>query len=117
MIYLCPSDNAITSLTMTNQSPSDVFVERSKIGSGSGAVGVSGGYTGADDSVIEVEIVDSAGATRPHTEPQISGAGNGSLAVSLAGSVDPQEFTLTLRDAGSPCLLYTSDAADEQCMV
>ena len=102
MIYLCPSDNAITSLTMTNQSPSDVFVERSKIGSGSGAVGVSGGYTGADDSVIEVEIVDSAGATRPHTEPQISGAGNGSLAVSLAGSVDPQEFTLTLRDAGSP---------------
>lgn len=102
MIYLCPSDQAITDITMTQQAASDVWSLRSRTGSGSGQVGISGGYTGAADTVIDVEIVDSAGATRPHTEPVIDGAGNGSLAVTLAGSVAPQEFTLTLRDAGSP---------------
>ena len=102
MIYLCPSDSAITSLAMTNQSPSDVYVERSKTGTGSGSVGITGGFNGASDSVVEVEVVDSAGATRPHTDPQILGVGNGALAVSVAGSVAPQSFTLTLRDAGSP---------------
>lgn len=102
MIYLCPSDQAITAIEMTQQAVSDVWSLRSRTGSGSGQVGINGGYTGAADTVIDVEIVDSAGATRPHTEPVIDGAGNGSLAVTLAGSVAPQEFTLTLRDAGSP---------------
>jgi hypothetical protein len=110
MIYLCPSDSVITSAAVTNQAPSDVIELRARTGGGSGQVGVTGGYTGASDTVIDVEIVDTAGTTRPHTEPVIDGVGNGSLAVSLAGSVAAQAFTLTLRDAGSPEQFARADA-------
>jgi hypothetical protein len=109
VIYLCPSDSVITSATLTNQAASDVTELRARTGSGSGQVSITGGYTGADDTVIDVEVVDSAGATRPHTEPVITGAGNGSLAVSLDGSVAPQAFSLTLRDAGSEAQFARAD--------
>jgi hypothetical protein len=102
VIYLCPSDSVITSASLTNQAPSDVIELRERTGTGTGVVAVSGGYTGAADTVIDVEVVDSAGTSRPHTEPVIDGVGNGTLVVAIAGSVSAQDFTLTLRDAGAP---------------
>ncbi len=109
MIYLCASDSVIASAAMTNQAASDVIQLRERTGTGSGQVSVTGGYTGAVDTVIDVEVVDSAGATRPHTEPVIDGVGNGALEVELSGSVAPQAFTLTLRDAGSPAQFARAD--------
>jgi hypothetical protein len=77
--------------------------------SGNGAMALSGPYTGAQDSVIDVEVLGgSAGALRAST-PVVTGVGNGTLAVqSIDVGAAAQTLRFTLLDAGTsptPALL------------
>ncbi len=68
---------------------------------GTGNVRLSGGYTGADDATIEVEIRPASGAAARVTQPAFSGAGNGTMTQpSAANGAASQEVTVTLVDLG-----------------
>lgn len=70
---------------------------------GRGQMRLSGPYTGADDTLVEVEVLDGAGATLRATTPVVTGVGNGALTVTGvdAGAV-AETLTFTLADAGDP---------------
>ena len=69
---------------------------------GNGVVRLDGAYSGADDTLIEVEIRPASGATAPVTQPTFSGAGNGVMTQPTAvnGSAR-QTVTTTLVDLGT----------------
>lgn len=69
---------------------------------GNATVALTGPYTGAADTTIDVEILDLTVGTTPRVSaPAFSGAGNGTLATSniLSGAA-AQTVTITLTDAG-----------------
>lgn len=68
---------------------------------GSGVVALSGAYTGAVEATFEIEITDEGvGAAPQASAPAFAGAGSGSMTgVSIDAATDPQDFTVTLREA------------------
>lgn len=69
---------------------------------GNGQVIVSGGYTGADDAALEIEIAASAGTAARVSKPGFSGAGNGEMTQPTASAgTASQEVTVTLIDLGT----------------
>jgi hypothetical protein len=67
---------------------------------GNGQVKVSGTYTGEDDALYDVEIVDTAATLPIISKPTFSGLGNGTLSALTASGIDAQTFTVTLSDLG-----------------
>lgn len=70
--------------------------------SGNGVVRLDGAYSGADDTLIEVEIRPASGAVAPVTQPTFSGAGNGAMTqpTAINGSAS-QDVTVTLVNLGT----------------
>ena len=61
---------------------------------------LTGGYIGADDTQIDIEIVSDAG-TGLLSQPVFAGAGNGALTDLAATGVPSQTFTLLLASTGT----------------
>lgn len=105
MKYLPNSANVVRTadLTATNIAPSTVYYRTDTAPKvGGGRVSLSGSYTGASNTVIDVEVLDDGGSTRRVSEPVFSGVGNGTMDdVAAALSVDPQEIVVTLEDLGA----------------
>lgn len=69
---------------------------------------LSGGYTGADDTLIELEIVSDTGSGML-SAPTFAGAGNGALSDLAATGVPAQSFTLLLASLGTPTKKAAAD--------
>lgn len=90
-------------ITATAQRPSTDIRLISEVRSGRGAMSLSGLYTGADDTQIEVEIIAGDAAALRAGVPVIAGVGNGALTVTGLGSPPTAEtVTLSLVAAGEP---------------
>lgn len=69
---------------------------------GNGQVTVSGGYTGADDTALDIEIASAAGTGARVSKPVFSGAGNGEMSQpTAAAGTASQDVTVTLVDLGT----------------
>lgn len=69
---------------------------------GNGSVVLSGGYTGAADATLEVEILEPVGGAARVTQPVFAGAGNGAMtAPTAAYGTASQDVTVTLYDMGT----------------
>jgi hypothetical protein len=68
---------------------------------GGGLAVVSGDYTGAADTDIDIEIVDTAGSTPQVSDPAFTGVGNGTLTGLTAVGLGAQVITVTLEDLGT----------------
>lgn len=70
---------------------------------GRGRMTLTGPYSGADDTLIDVEILPDAGATSRASTPIITGIGNGTLtATSIDAGAVAETLVFTLDDAGDP---------------
>ena len=68
---------------------------------GGGRMVVSGSYSGAADTVVDVEVVSGAGGALKTSAPVIRGVGNGLLSIdALAPAAVPETLTFALLDAG-----------------
>lgn len=69
---------------------------------GNGQVVLSGGYTGANDAAIEIEIRPPSGSGVRVSSPLFAGAGNGTMEQPTAApGSDAQAVTVTLVDVGT----------------
>jgi hypothetical protein len=101
-VFIANHRNAVAqaALSASSVSPSTIF-ERSGVSrSGNGSMSVSGAYTGADETSVDLEILNGGAATDA-TTPVFAGVGSGQLAVSAVAVDAPvQAWTLTLADLG-----------------
>ncbi|MDG4549874.1 MAG: hypothetical protein P9F19_01485 [Candidatus Contendobacter sp.] len=103
--FLANDRNAAAAATVTATSvrPAERTIHPRRLTrTGNGTITLTGPYTGAADTVVEVEIRPSGGSAVGVTDPVFAGAGNGALAEVSAdpGSVD-QVITVTLADLGT----------------
>ena len=69
---------------------------------GNGSVRIDGGYTGSDDTLIEIEIVAPATGNERASQPAFSGAGNGTMTTpTVAPGAAAQSWAVTLVDLGT----------------
>lgn len=69
---------------------------------GGGRLVVSGSYTGAADTVVDVEVVSGSGGALTASAPVVRGVGNGVLSIdALAPAAVPESLTFALLDAGT----------------
>lgn len=78
----------------------DIAFQREIARSGSARAIVSGGYVGAKDAALEIEIVSASG-TGLLSAPTFSGAGNGTMSSLEATGVPSQTFTVLLASTGT----------------
>ena len=89
-------------LTASAQRASDDVRLVAQSRQGGGRMVVSGSYTGAADTVVDVEVVSGLGGALTPSEPVIRGVGNGVLSIdALDVSAVPESLTFALLDAGS----------------
>lgn len=79
---------------------SDIAFPRGIARSGSARAVISGGYVGAADAVLDVEIVSASGSGLL-SAPTFSGAGNGAMSSLSATGVPSQTFTVLLASTGT----------------
>lgn len=104
MRYLGNNTNLVrdAALTATNAIGSGVIYRTdSAPKTGGGSVSLTGPYTGAEDTALDVEIVDLAGGTVRVSQPVFAGVGNGIMSGVAAADVVPQTVTVTLEDLGT----------------
>lgn len=98
-------NNAVVSATVAASSilPASNQVFRQQTArTGNGLVNLSGGYTGQDDAVIDVEIRSASGTAARVSKPVFAGAGNGAMTQPTAvDGTATQEVTVTLVDLGT----------------
>lgn len=106
MRYPTSLENIIrtATLTATNCVASSAFELLSRDAVGGGTVDLSGSYTGADDAVVDIEVIsDTINGTPQISTPVFSGVGNGTISgISANSGIDAQVFTVTLTDLGTP---------------
>jgi hypothetical protein len=69
---------------------------------GNGEVILSGGYSGAADAAIEIEIRTPVSGAESATTPVFAGAGNGAMSAPTVASGTPnQDLTVTLINLGT----------------
>ena len=89
-------------LTATNALASDaIYRTDTAAKTGGGLALVTGPYTGAADTDIDVEIVDLLGSTPQVSAPAFSGVGNGSMTGLATSGLAAQTITVTLEDLGT----------------
>ncbi len=76
--------------------------------SGSARAVLSGGYSGAEDSLLEIQIVTADGSGML-SAPVFSGVGNGEMADLSAAAVSAQTFTALLASTGVPTKRAAAD--------
>jgi hypothetical protein len=101
---LSNKDNRVSAATLTasaQRASDDVrLVAQSR--QGGGRLVVSGSYTGAADTVVDVEVVSGSGGALTPSARVIRGVGNGVLSIdALHVSAVPESLTFALLDAGS----------------
>lgn len=90
-------------IVASTQRPSSDIRLIAEARAGGGSMAVTGPYAGAEDSVVEVEILSGSGGELTASAPVINGVGNGVLAVdSIAGTAVPEVITVALLAAGDP---------------
>ncbi len=102
--FLLQRDNVLAQAILAASSvlPSNAIIPRRLSRTGHGTINLTGPYTGAANTLIEVDIVATTGSNVVLTTPVFSGAGNGTLeGLSVAPATPAQTFTLTLSDLGS----------------
>lgn len=101
---LAQANNAVPLATVTASSvlaATRTVFPLPSVRTGHGQVALSGGYTGADDAEIELEITGASG-TVSVSQPVFAGAGNGTLIAPSAGAgAIEQAVTVTLADLGT----------------
>ncbi len=91
------------SILASAQRASDDIRLLSRARQGYGAMAVSGPYSGAADTHIEVQVLASGGSGLRASTPIIQGVGNGTLAVSaIDGAAVAETLTFTLANQGDP---------------
>ena len=102
---LANHNNAVPAATVTASSifPAERQVFPQPLArQGNGQVIVSGGYTGANDADLEIEIAASAGTGARVSRPVFSGAGNGQMTQpTAADGTASQDVIITLVDLGT----------------
>lgn len=84
------------------QRASDQILTTARARRGNGGIVLAGPYTGAADSVVDVEVLGGPTGDVRATRPVVTGVGNGTLEVqSLEAGADPQTLRFTLLDAGT----------------
>ena len=101
---LANSGNHIVAITSSGQRPANDFRLLAQERAGGGRIELSGDYTGAADSVIDVEITSGTGgqlAARAHVE----GVGSGTMDVHhIRAAAVPGLLRFTLADAGKSAI-------------
>lgn len=103
--------NAVRSaaLSVTAQRASTQLLQTLQRRKGNGRMVLSGPYTGAHDSVVDVEVLGGAAGELRASAPAITGVGNGALQVqSIDAGAAAQTLRFTLLDSGTqdkPALL------------
>lgn len=100
---------AMAAVTASSILPADATafpLQRSRQGTARAVL--TGGYTGAEDTTVEIEIVSDAG-TGLLSEPVFTGAGNGALSALAATGVPSQSFTLLLASLGTATKAAAAD--------
>jgi hypothetical protein len=103
--YLSNLSNAIRTAILTPSSVlpvSDQVLAIPSARAGTAQVDLSGAYTGAEEAVYDVEILDNTVTTKLPSAPIFTGAGSGKLSAISATSLAAQEVTVELKDAGIP---------------
>lgn len=102
---LANHNNAVPAATITASSiapASNQVFRQQTIRTGNGLVKITGGYTGQDDAIIEVEIRSASGTAARVSKPVFSGAGNGTMTQpTAANGTATQTVTVTLVDLGT----------------
>lgn len=96
--------NAVRSavLSASTQRPSTDLRLTSQTRTGGGDLALVGSYTGATDTVVEVEVVSGTGTALRPSVPILAGIGNGTLTVvSVDAAAVPETWTLKLVAAGT----------------
>lgn len=89
-------------LTATNALASDaIYRTDTAAKTGGGLALVTGPYTGAADTTIDIEIVDLLGSTPQMSEPAFSGVGNGTMTAVSSSGLAAQTISVTLEDLGT----------------
>lgn len=89
----------------TNGLPSEaIYRTDSAAKDGGGSVTLSGPYTGASDTTIDIEIVDNGGSTIQVSRPTFAGVGSGDMSDVSAPGVAVQSVVVTLEDLGTETL-------------
>ena len=106
MRYLTSLDNIVrlATLAATNVVASSAFELIERDADGGGTVDLSGSYTGADDAVVDIEVISNTINGSPQiSTPVFSGVGNGTIGtISATSGIAAQEFTVTVVDLGTP---------------
>ena len=106
---LANADNRIASIGAAHHRPSTDLRLIAQQRTGGGRMELSGDYTGAADSVIDVEITSGTGgqmAARAHVE----GVGSGTVRVdSIRDTAQPGTLRFALAEAGTPATYATLD--------
>jgi hypothetical protein len=104
MRYLANNTNIVrdAALTATNALGSEaIYRTDTAPKQGGGLVVLAGPYTGANDTEIEVEVVDNGGGSAQVSQPAFAGVGSGGMSGVTASGVEPQTVTVTLEDLGT----------------
>ncbi len=100
---LANNSNALRTavLSATAQRPSTDIRLMSKATQGRGKIQLTGSYTGASDSVIDIEVLGGAGGTLSASTPVVRGVGSGTINVTgiVVGAV-PQTIIFSLINPG-----------------
>ena len=101
---LADSNNALTAATISAPvtAASNQAFRQPTTRTGSGLVRLTGGYTGAANTVIDLQITAPASGNEGLSSPVFSGAGNGTLTgLTVAGGTAAQAVALTCVDVGT----------------
>jgi hypothetical protein len=104
--YLANDRNLVRDAALTPssvQSVADSVLEIPTGRVGSAQVALTGSYTGAEQALYEVEILDDTVSTKLVSVPIATGAGSGTLS-NISATAAAQTFTIQLADAGIPTL-------------
>lgn len=106
MRYPSNRENIVRTATIaaTNITASSAFELIERDAEGGGNVNLAGSYTGADDAVVDVEIMSNTiNGTPQISAPIYSGVGNGTISgIGATSGIDAQEFEVIVSDLGTP---------------
>lgn len=105
MRYLTSDTNLIADATLaaTNIIASQAFETTARDADGGGIVSLTGAYTGADNSVFDVEVTSTTINGAPQiSAPVFAGVGNGTISgIGATSALNAQQFTVTVLDTGT----------------
>jgi hypothetical protein len=90
-------------IVASTQRPSTDIRLLSQSRQGGGLIALEGPYTGADDSTVDIEIIEGTGGVLRPSEPILNGVGSGDLTITaLDMAAVPETLQFSLVDKGSP---------------